>query len=92
MKAAEERGFKKLHSMEKLSAGDKVYVAITGDGDPYGDFILGVFTERPDKEFIIRKYIEQHNSLLPEDDEFNRKSEDYDDGDYIFRVIEIEVS
>ena len=77
-----------IFDKKKVKPGDKVYVAIANDYDPYGDKILGVFTEKPNEE-IIAKYVEQNNSLLPEDDEDNRL-----DGDeyYLSKVFEVIVS
>ncbi len=74
---------------KEVKPGDKVYVVVTNDYDPYGDSIIGVFTEEPNKEDILEKYIKHYNSLLPKDDYCNLLE---DDELFISRIFEVIVS
>jgi hypothetical protein len=53
----------------EVKTGDKVWVVTADDMDPYGVFIVGVFTEEVDKEKIVRMYNRYINDLNDEDDE-----------------------
>ena len=53
-----ENKFDFIFPKKEVKSGDTVYVVTASDGDCYGQFILGVFTEKPDKEDIIKKYVE----------------------------------
>lgn len=55
-----------ISNIKEVKHGDKVYVVTAHDGDCYGQFILGVFTEEPNKEELIKKYNE-HLKLVEED-------------------------
>ena len=71
-----------------IKSGDKVYVVTANDGDAYGTFVLGIFTEEPDKDEIIKKYNEFVNSFEEENEE---EIDDYLEF-YINNIFEIVVS
>ena len=58
-----------VFSQTEVKSGDTVYAVTINDGDPYGTFVMGVFTEKPNDEEIIKKYNEYLNTLNNEDDE-----------------------
>lgn len=54
-----------------VNSGDTIYVATANDGDPYGSFILGVFTDKPNKEklsFEYNKHLQEVYSHDKDDD------------------------
>ena len=54
-----------IFDKKEVKSGDKVYVVTADDGDAYGQFVLRVFTEEPNKDELIKKY---NDSIKLEDD------------------------
>lgn len=55
-----------IDAKTEVKPGDKIYAVTAHDGDCYGQFILGIFTEEPNTDEIIRRY----NEHLKNEDEY----------------------
>lgn len=74
-----------------VKPGDTVYVVTADDGDCYGQFVLGVFSEKPNNDEILEKYkeyLKYVDSLEYSDDE---NEEDYCEAFYVNSIFEVVV-
>lgn len=82
--ANDEFSNKFIFDKKKVKIGDKVYVVTANDGDPYGTFVLGIFSEKPNKDKLIKKYNKYINNL--------KNYKDFYSTFYINNIVEIVIS
>lgn len=82
-----ENKFNYVFPQKTINPGDTVFVVTANDGDPYGTFILGVFTEKPNSDDLLEKY-----KRFQEEEEDEDIDEDCDLFEYrIVNIFELTV-
>lgn len=81
-----------VYDTQEVQHGDKVYAVILNNGDPYGSNIVGLFSKRPDKDFILKAYIGHYNNAVKMADGYlDDTNKAFDDEYTVEDIIELEV-